>query len=423
VWGASQETQAGEVAAVIGAYGGENRLEWPLGHVVRKGLDTLRSPRIHGDHVAYFREVGDTLEGGALELVDRAGNVRLLARVPGFTGMAWGPGGKEIWVSSYRDGESRFLAVDLSGKGRTLLHHAGRLEIQDVNAVGDVLVGFHSYQRQTFARTAGEARDRDFGWLDAQATLSLSGDGRLAMMGPLGEWSLVDGMLYLRPLTGEPAQALGLGQCQSTISRDGKWVGTCVNEPTFSVVIPTGPARPGKPVRFTGTDCASVSFPTEGPRSSGRGRGGRLARSTSKRHAASAPGASPYAFQSLLSPDSRWIAFVQLSGPTKGENPIAISHPDGTEAHVVMTLDNREAIAGWGPDSASLYVWDRNKVPADVDRVDLATKRRTRVMTLQPPDPIGISGIPSLLMTPDGRAYTYNVVRKLSELYLIEGLR
>jgi hypothetical protein len=62
-------------------------------------------------------------------------------------------------------------------------------------------------------------------------------------------------------------------------------------------------------------------------------------------------------------------------------------------------------------------------VPADVDRVDLATKRRTRVMTLQPPDPVGISGIPNLLITPDGRAYTYNVVRKLSELYLVEGLR
>jgi serine/threonine protein kinase len=431
VWGASQGAQAGEVAAVIGDYGGENRLEWPLGHVVTKGLDTLRSPRIHGDHVAYFREVGDLLEGGALELVDRTGKVRLLARVPGFTGMAWGPGGKEIWVSSYRDGESRFLAVDLSGKSRTLLHHAGRLEIQDVDAFGKVLVGFHSYQRQTFARTAEEARDRDFGWLDAQATLSLSGDGRLAMIAPLGEWSLVDGTLYLRPLTGEPAQALGLGQCQSTISRDGKWVGTCVNEPTFSVlVIPTGPGAPRRvPVSgFTGTDLR-VDILSDGKallwgRRQGEAVGFHtLDLETGVVKKASAPGASPFAFQSLISPDARWIAFVQLMGATKGENPISVSHPDGTEAHVVMTLDNREAIAGWGTDSASVYVWDRNKVPADVDRVDLATKRRTRVMTLQPPDPVGISGIPNLLITPDGRAYTYNVVRKLSELYLVEGLR
>jgi hypothetical protein len=80
-------------------------------------------------------------------------------------------------------------------------------------------------------------------------------------------------------------------------------------------------------------------------------------------------------------------------------------------------------VAGWGSDSASLYVWDRNKVPADVSRVDLATKLRTRILTLQPPDPVGISGIPNLLIAPDGRSYAYNVVRKLSELYLVEGLR
>ena len=432
VWGASQGAQPGEVAAVIGDYGGESRLEWPLGHVVTKGLDTLRSPHIHGDHVAYFREVGDMIEGGALELVDRAGKVRLLARVPGFTGMAWGPGGREIWVSSYRDGESRFLAVDLSGKARTLLHHAGRLEIQDVDAVGRVLVGFHSYQRQTFARAAGETRDRDFGWLDAQAALGLSGDGRLAVIAPLGEWSLVDGTIYLRPLSGEPAQALGLGQCQTTISFDGKWVGTCVKDPVFSVlVMPTGTGASKRvPVPgFAGTDLRVDVLP-DGRTAIlwGRRQGEAvgfytLDLDTGALKKASVPGASPFAFQSLVSPDSRWIAFVQLAGATQGQNPIAVSHPDGTAARIVMTLDSREAIAGWGPDSGSLYVWDRNRVPAEVDRVELATKRRSRVLTLQPPDPVGISGIPILLISPDGRAYAYDVVRKLSELYLVEGLR
>ena len=102
---------------------------------------------------------------------------------------------------------------------------------------------------------------------------------------------------------------------------------------------------------------------------------------------------------------------------------IDVSRIDGTDAHTVTTLPPREAVTGWGPDSASLHVWDRNKVPVDVERVDLVTGRRSRVLTVAPADPVGIPGIQAIQLAPDGGAYVYNVTRKLSELYLIEGLR
>lgn len=44
---------------------------------------------------------------------------------------------------------------------------AGRLEIQDVDPQGGVLVALRSYQRQTFGRARGESKDLDLGWLDA----------------------------------------------------------------------------------------------------------------------------------------------------------------------------------------------------------------------------------------------------------------
>src|SRR6185436_2956076 len=137
-----------------------------------------------------------------------------------------------------------------------------------------------------------------------------------------------------------------------------------------------------------------------------------------------APGSSSYLFQQMISPDGKWFSYVQVTGPaTTGENVIFIAHPDGTEAHQVMKIEKGDAVAGWGPDSASFLVWDRNKVPADVDRIDIATGKRTRLVTLQPPDPVGIAGLPMVQMTPDGTAYAYNVVRRLSELYLVEGLK
>lgn len=135
-------------------------------------------------------------------------------------------------------------------------------------------------------------------------------------------------------------------------------------------------------------------------------------------------GASPFAFQTLLSPDGGWIAYTHATGLAKeGELPVEICRPDGTGTRVAFSLSRGEAISGWGPDSSSLVVWDRNKVPADVDRVDLATGRRTRVFTVLPADPVGIPGIQGLYITPDARAYVSNVTRKLSVLYLVEGLK
>ena len=433
VWGACQGSQAGELAAAIGEYAGEIRLEWPLGKVVYKGLDILRSPRIRGDRLAFFQEQGDVTEDGNVNVIDRSGKVRVLSTVKGFTGLAWGPRGKEVWISSYRDGESIFSAVDLSGRTRTLLRHAGRLELQDVDASGRVLAALHSYQRQTFGRGPGEPKDRDLGWLDAQATMGLTSDGKSALLAPLGEWSRVDGPIYLRPLSGAPAQSLGLGQRQSTITADGKWVATCTLEPAFSaVLIPrgAGTARRIPLPDFAGNDLRVDLLP-DGKNAIIWGRRQKeafafyvLELDSGRVKKISAPGASPFAFQSLLSPDGAWIAYVRPAGPTQDATlPIEVARTDGTDTHPVLSLPRSEAVSGWGADSASLFVWDRNQVPAGVDRVDLATGRRTRVLTVQPADPVGIPGIQGLQVTPDLKAYTYNVTRKLSELYLVDGLK
>ena len=134
-------------------------------------------------------------------------------------------------------------------------------------------------------------------------------------------------------------------------------------------------------------------------------------------------GTSPFAYQTLLSPDGGWLAYVHPGGAKNGALPIEVCRTDGTAVRAVATLPRGEAVSGWGPDSSSLTVWDRNKVPADLERVDFATGRRTRVLTILPADPVGITGIQGIQITPDASSYTYNVIRKLSELYLVEGLK
>jgi hypothetical protein len=99
-----------------------------------------------------------------------------------------------------------------------------------------------------------------------------------------------------------------------------------------------------------------------------------------------APGTGPFAYQTLVSPDARWLAYVDAGVPsTAGAQQVGICRPDGTDARRVLALQRSEAIAGWGSNSASLLLWDRNKLPAEVDRVDFASGRRRARSRSSPP--------------------------------------
>ncbi|HJV91267.1 MAG TPA: protein kinase [Holophagaceae bacterium] len=432
-WGCDQGERAGDVACILGSYGGDIRIEWPLGRPIYHCLNALRAPRIQGDHLAVFQEKQGNVEEGVLQLIDRKGTVRELGALRGFTGLAWGPGGEEVWVSTYQRGESRILALDLKGRQRTLLQHAGRLELQDVDARGRVLAALHTYQRQTFARIEGESVDRDLGWLEAQATMGISADGTSALLANLGEWSLSEGSLYLRPLAGGPAQRMGMdGLRQPNLSPDGKWLSSFTTDPEFSLVI--APTGPGATRRFPlpgmeNGDIGAYFIPGAqqaliwGSINRGAFAGYLLDLGTGKTRQITRTGISTFLFQSPCSPDGQWLALFDGTQSAHGVNPIVVMHPDGTGERTYTWLKRGEAISAWGADSASLIVWDRNRIPAAVVRVELATGRRTPVAQLMPTDPAGVPGIQGFFPSRDGRRYAYNLVRKLSQLYTIEGLK
>jgi hypothetical protein len=433
VWSVSQG-ERGEIALVIGVYAEEYRLEWPFGHVVMRTRDTLRSARLRGNRLAYFHEQGETFEDGLVSVVDREGKSRDLIPVRGFTGMAWGPAAKEIWVSTFQDGQSRLLAVDLAGKARALLSHAGRLELQDVDSSGRALVVVNSYQRQVYARARGSSRDEDLTWLNAQAAVGITDDGKTALLAHLSQWTGTEGRIYLRPLDGSPALDLGEGYRMPTLSGDGRWVLTYVREPVFSFkMIPAGSGAPRVvPIpAFAAND--SKIFILSGGRHGiiwGRPEGKpyslfSIDLETGAFKQIAPDGAGWFHLQSLVSPDGKWIAYLDsgLPGASDTEQNAFYARTDGSDPVPFHGLRRGDAISGWYRDSRSIIVFDRNVIPAPVDALELRTGKRTPLLKLQPPDPVGISGIHGLMLAVDGSAYTYNVVRQLSELYLVEGLK
>jgi eukaryotic-like serine/threonine-protein kinase len=433
VWSVSQG-ERGEIALVIGAYAEEYRLEWPFGHVVLRTRDPLRSARLRGDRLAYFHEQGETFEDGLVSVVDREGKSRDLIPLRGFTGMAWGPAAKEIWVSTFQDGQSRLLAVDLAGKARTLLSHAGRLELQDVDSSGRALVVINSYQRQVYARARGSSRDEDLTWLNAQAAVGITDDGKTALLAHLSQWTGTEGRIYLRPLDGSLALDLGEGYRMPTLSGDGRWVLTYVREPVFSFkMIPAGSGAPRVvPIPAFAANDSKIFILSDGRHGIiwGRPEGKpyslfSIDLETGAFKQIAPDGAGWFHLQSLISPDGKWIAYLNpgLPGASDTEQKAVYARTDGSDPVPFHGLRRGDAISGWYRDSRSIVVFDRNVIPAPVDALELRTGKRTHLLNLQPPDPVGISGVHGLMLAVDGSAYAYNVVRQLSELYLIEGLK
>jgi hypothetical protein len=99
-----------------------------------------------------------------------------------------------------------------------------------------------------------------------------------------------------------------------------------------------------------------------------------------------------------------------------------VSIEDGTATPFV---DNqpRDIPIRWTADGRGIYVFKREGLPVRIDRYDPWTGSKVFVKEFMPADPSGISGMSSVTMTPDEKHYAFNYRRRLSELFLVEGLR
>ena len=76
----------------------------------------------------------------------------------------------------------------------------------------------------------------------------------------------------------------------------------------------------------------------------------------------------------------------------------------------------------WTDDDRALLVTSASDV-RPVDRLDLASGRRERWLTLHPPDPGLLRRRPSFVFSRDGRTYAANYQQIRTRLFLVEGLR
>ena len=411
--------------AVVRDFGGQNRLEYPIGKVLYQTGGWISHVRMSpkGNLIAFIDHPARRDDAGSVAIVDLSGNKKVLSgEWETAQGLAWSPAGDEVWFTTARVGVGRFLyAVSLSGPERLLAREPGTLTLQDVGRDGRVLLTRDVLRVGMMGLTEGESKERDLSWLDWSAPNDLSADGKMVVFTESGEAGGENYAAYIRETNGSPAVRLGEGAALAA-SPDQKWVICSLPRPPSQLtLLPTG-AGEVRQLTHDAINHGRARWLPDGKRFVFLGNepehGMRL-------YVQDIDGGNPRAFspegvsanEFVISPDGKFVAAVgpDLKGylfPVDGGNPRPVSgFPLG------------DAPVGWAGDGRSILIYRPGELPARVERLDLTTGQKQPWRQIIPADSAGVTDIGPILITPDAKTYIYEYGRTLSDLYLVEGLK
>jgi Tol biopolymer transport system component len=400
------------------------RVEYPLGTVLYSAPFWISNPRISRDGATLaFITHAQGGDEGDVEIIDIASKERrtLSAGWISIEGLAWAPGGREVWFTATKTGGMRALwAVSLDGRERLVFRAPQRLTLLDVTADGRALISGSTMRTETQFGSIREKVERKLSWFDWASNVSLSADARLLAFTESGEGAGEKYGVYVRPTDGSPAVRLGDGAVRS-LSPDGKWV--AAEQPgsggTSLQILPTGAGETRKldlaPLeRSTGTRW----FPDSRRLVIVGNEKGHKPRTYELSLDGGAPKAiTPEGVTGLVvSPDGRWLAVVAPDGVG------SLFALPGGPLKTIPGVTAADLGSGWLADSRAVIVRTAGS-PVQISRIDIETGSRTPLGTVAPADPAGVVALGQVAFAPDGDHYVFNYFRVLSELYIVDGLK
>jgi len=431
---AAEWSPDGSSMAVARRINGRWRVEYPVGRVLWEAEWPPYGLRISpdGERVAFGVFSGGSSVG--IMTVARSGQRKFLAVVSGQittvagARLAWRPDGREIWFRSFDTSDlGTIYGVNLNGTRRVIARLPGRINLHDISADGKTLISTVVVRAGILGAAPGEDTERELSILDASDLKDISRDGRWIVANIRGASGGAGGSIYLRGTDGSPSVRVGDGQAFA-ISPDGKWLtGYTSNDAATRkyVLMPTGageektisvPGLEGDAGIIVGWLTGDQHYLVMGKLP---GKKGWQLFSWDAARVALRP-VSPENMADmvpLVAPDGRQFL---AQGPDRAWYVYAI---DGGAAKPVTALTPHDIPVNWRADGHSLYVRthaDTNKT-ARISILDLNTGQRTSWKEIHPARPV--DEIYNLAITPDGRAYAYNFVQTMSDLYLVQGLR
>ena len=409
-------------------------VEFPSGtpvHEARAAWSLRVSP--DGNRVAFFEGPAhfDSAPVAMITVIDRSGTKSTLTRNWSGLGLAWTPRGDEVWFTAARAGDNgpQLRAVSLSGVERTVHRAPDWLVLHDIAEDGRALLSRNSIRISMSCKPKGHARETDLGWLMASFVSALSADGaHVAFVdGLTGRTSAGHPTVFLRKLDGAPAVAMGEGT-DPKLSPDGQWI--LVTQADNYYLLPTGADSIVKLPKRDLTRVLGAAWLGDSKRIVFAGI--PPAEKRARGYIQEIPDGIPRA----LTPPAVWLSGnaatirseQSILGLVESDRRWMLYPIGGGSPQPVPGLTGNDIPVQWSADGLWLYAVGRAENPLppgfDIFRIELATGRRALWKTLSPYDTAGVEAFPGLfVMTPDAETYCYSYMRRLGDLFVVEGLR
>ncbi len=406
---------------------GRYQIEYPIGKSIYQGATRIRDLRVSPDGKSIAFRLREARLGKDFDLmvIDVDSNrSQKLGDWTNAKGLAWAPNGRSIVFASSSRGSTEIRTTTSGGKTRLLTRFDGSVKLHDVSRDGDLLLTRDDYRESILARTPGAERERDLSWFDGSGASDISPDGRLLLMSEFGEAGGSHYSAYVRPTNGGPAVRLGDGYGVS-LSPDG--TSALVIVPGATARLAIVPLGAGETRFLAGGDVEDYEFGAWLPDGQAVVFTGRTAKTAMRlyrqdvHHGGPVPIGPPglHLAQASrpVSPDGKLLAVRSDDGS------IVLLHPDGTGPLKTLLPGANFVPIAWADDGHDLFVGQESEFPARLDRLNVETGQIRHVRELMPADAAGVSRVMDIVITPDGRAYAYGVLRNLSTLFFSTGWR
>jgi eukaryotic-like serine/threonine-protein kinase len=417
---AADWSPTGTLAVVRVISGDRRQLEYPIGTRLFETTGQLWNPRISpsGDAVAFVHS--PTVGPDQVAIVDQQGRERTLSTwKEGLWGLTWTPDGQQILFTTSLDA---VWSQRRSGGHRLVYQNVGDVRVLDVFKNGSVLVLQSDPRIEVAVLLPGQPHERRLSPFDSGNLLALSADGKSLLFSTDARYfqnTVSSDLAFLRSTDGSPPVNLGPGYPLALSSDKKRALIQPDGEPDYLSVVPIGPGQP-RTVPLGGVAVVSARLLQDGERVVVCGR--QPGDKAPYLYLLSLAGGPPKRISSALSAvyfevslDDRLAAARDLDGT------ITLYALDGSSPVALPELGREVVPAGWSA-NGRLWVQKFQDIPSRLLLFDLHSRRVVEERIVGPSDLAGVTDIPRIRITPDGRTVAFDYWRRNGYLFLMDGL-